>query len=80
MCRHMEELYPKKVCKRTQKNIIDKDMLKYLITIGTSNTDIAKIFNVHRNMVALRIKKNESENTLEEPADDRVIVNPLKKV
>ena len=71
----MEVLYRKKVCKRTQKKIINKDMLKYLMTIGTSDIDITKIFNVHRNMVTRWMKENELANMLEEPADDRIIIN-----
>ena len=71
----MEVLYRKKVCKRTQKKIINKDMLKYLMTIGTSDIDITKIFNVHRNMVTRWMKENELANMLEETADDRIIIN-----
>ena len=42
------------------KILADKEMLKYLITLRTSNTAIEKIFNALRNRVVLYIlKKNE---------------------
>ena len=64
--------------KKDEKIIIDKDMLKYLMTAGTTNTDIYKIFNVNRNMVARWIKENELANELEEPNDDRFLLMRTK--
>ena len=63
-----------------QKNIVDKETLAHLVTEGTTNTGIAKMFKVHQNIVTLWIKENELDNALEEPTNDIFIVNALKKV
>ena len=52
------------------KIVIDKYMLKCLMTAGTNNTGISKIFKVHCSMVARWIKENEMENIFREPEDD----------
>ena len=41
---------------RRPQTLIDKDMLRYLTSIGSKNTDIDKIFNVGRNLVARCVK------------------------
>ena len=50
------------------------------MTVGTTNIDISKIVKARGNMATRWIKENDLANALEEPADDIVIINALKKV
>ena len=60
------------------QNIVDKEMSKHLVAVGTASTDIAKIIKVHRNMATRWIKENEPANAWEEPPDEVAIINVLK--
>ena len=60
------------------KNIIDKEMLKHLVNIGSTSTEITKTLKVHQRMVACYIKENELASTSEEPDDDIIATNALK--
>ena len=48
-------------------------MFKHIMSTGTSNTNIAKTFNVHRNIATRWMKENELANVLKEPSDDKVL-------
>ena len=54
--------------------MINKCMLKYLISIGSKNIDIVKIFNVGRNTVARCIKFRGFANVLRKPEDNNEVV------
>ena len=48
--------------------------------IGFNKTDIAKIFNPDRNLVAHWIKNRELTDVLKEPEDDNAILQILREV
>ena len=43
------------------KIVADKHMLKRITTVGINDTDIDKLFKVHRSMVSRQIKEHELE-------------------
>ena len=62
------------------KIIIDKEMLKYLITVGTTNSEIAKLFDTRRSIVTQCIKEHGLSDILHDPEDDNVITIELQDV
>ena len=58
--------------------MISKSMLRHLMHVGSKNTDIAKIFNACRSLVARFIKCYGLIYFLRNPEYDNEIVNPIK--
>ena len=75
---HMGEFYGKDIHQLTKKNIIDKERSNFLVSTGTTSTDIAKILKARRIIATRCTKENKLANMLEEPYDDNVIVNASK--
>lgn len=52
---------------------IDRDMLMCLISIGLSNSEIARIFKAHQNTVMRCIEESNLNNLLQNPEDNNII-------
>ena len=64
----------------TLQTMIKKDTLKCLTSIGQKNTDLPKLFNFSRILVARRIKFHGLTNVLRETEDDNDIIQMLCEV
>ena len=64
---------------RPQK-MINKDMLKHLIAIGSKNTGITKMINADRNLVAHFIKFHGLIDVLSKPEDDNETTKMLREM
>ena len=54
--------------------MINKDIQRHLIPIGSRNTDVTKIFNVGKHLVARCVKHHGLKNILRDPEYDNVIL------
>ena len=62
------------------KTCVDRNILVYLLSIGMNNSEIAKIFHVHRNSVIQWKNDHNLNNVLNNPSDDNVITQHLQDV
>ena len=60
--------------------MISKDTLQHSMFLGIPNTDIAKLFNAGRELLAHWIKCYESHNVLRDLDDDNEIIQILSEM
>ena len=60
------------------KICVNRNILVYLLSIGMNNSEIAKIFHVHRNLVIRWKNEHELNNVLNNPSDDNEINQHLQ--
>ena len=60
--------------------MINKDMLQHLLSLGIPNTEIAKLFNVGRALIARWMKCHQLFNVLREHEDDNDSIQILREI
>ena len=59
--------------------MINKYMLQCFLSLGLKPTEISKLFNVGRALVARWMTFHQSSNVLKEPEDDNEIIQILRE-
>ena len=71
---------PKSKNGERHQTMINKDVLRHLMSIDSKSADVAKTFNAGSNLVARFIKHDGLADVLSEPEDDNAILKILREV